>query len=140
MKREIIVKEKCPSCDGTGVFVGMAERDGIGVMCSKCDGTGCHEFTHIYEEFTERQKRKGIKHIIETNPGICVGKGNGLKFEDFGGMSCSDWLETGVFPKKSEMRNYTCPAWWYQCANYSLKPEWDRCIGIGSFLCSHRGF
>jgi hypothetical protein len=31
------------------------------------------------------------------------------------------------------MRNYTCPAWWYQSADYTKKPEWEECIACGSF-------
>ena len=43
------------------------------------------------------------------------------------------------FPSGSEMRQFTCPAWWYQAADYEKKPQWD-CCGIGGGLfwdCEH---
>lgn len=132
MKKIFEVKEKCPSCKGTGIYVGMAEKNGAGVVCHTCKGTGCHKFIHTYEDFVFREQRKGIKHVYETNPGIGVGNAHGFKFEDFGGMPYEDWLAGKSFPDGSEMRKFTCPAWWYQSANYDLKPTWKEC-GWGSF-------
>lgn len=133
MKKTFKVKEKCQSCNGTGIYNGMGERDGFGVVCHNCKGTGCHEFEHTYEEFTKREDAKGIKHVIKTNPGICVGTGNDYKFTDFGGMSYKDWNDGKSFPKGSEMRQFTCPAWWYQSTDYKLKPDWDICTFGGTF-------
>lgn len=122
--------EECSACKGTGVFQGMAERDGFAVVCHKCGGTGKSHFIHEYQEFTGRKEREGITNILQTNPGIMVGKGVGL---EFGGISYEQWKIDGKFPKGSEMRNFTCPAWWYQSADYKKKPKWDRCIICGSF-------
>lgn len=138
MKKTFKVKEECQSCNGTGKYKGLAERDGFGVVCHTCNGTGCHVFEHTYEDFTERKLSKGVKHVIQTNPGIMVGTGNGYKFTDFGGMSYKDWSDGKPFPQGSEMRQFTCPAWWYQCADYKLKPNWDICLRLGSFYnCNH---
>jgi len=137
MKKEFKIKEKCPACKGTGIYIGMGERDGIGIVCYKCEGTGCFEFVHEYEDFEKRAKSKAI-HVLQTNPGISVGVGNGYKLTDFGGMSYNDWVKGKPFPKGSEMRMSVCPAWWYQSVNYKLKPNWDDCIGLGSFSsCRH---
>jgi len=39
---------------------------------------------------------------------------------------------------RRKMRNYTCPAWWYQIADYKRKPDWDECLILGSFSsCAH---
>ena len=133
MKKTFKVKEECQSCNGTGVYKGMAERDGFGVVCYTCKGTGCHVFEHTYEDFTERKPASGVKHVIQTNPGIVVGTGNSYKFTDFGGISYKDWNEGIPFPQGSEMRQFTCPAWWYQCTDYKLKPDWDSCLRFGSF-------
>jgi len=31
---------ECSACKGTGLYVGMAEREGAAVVCSRCKGTG----------------------------------------------------------------------------------------------------
>jgi len=33
----------------------------------------------------------------------------------------------------SENRLFTCPAWWYQSADYEKKPRWKECLVCGSF-------
>jgi len=118
--------EKCTTCKGTGIYVGMAERDGYGVVCNRCNGTGMVHFIHMGEEFSGRIKREDVKRIVKKNPGIALG-GDDL---DFGGMNYDKWFEGCNFPKKSEMRNFVCPAWWY--ANGNLMPKWDEC-GRGRF-------
>lgn len=130
--------EECSSCKGTGLYAGMAEKDGFAVVCHTCNGTGKHHFKHTYNEFTGRKEKQGIKRVLETNPGICVGigtteEGEILTIESFGGIPYKEWAAGLSFPKGSEMRKYVCPAWWYQCANYKQKPEWKDCIGMGSF-------
>lgn len=37
MTRTIIIE--CQACKGTGLYKGMAERDGAAVVCSHCHGT-----------------------------------------------------------------------------------------------------
>ncbi len=125
--------EKCPSCSGTGLYVGIAERDGAAVVCHTCRGTGKHHFIHKYDEFVSRIESKNVKRVYESNPGICIGEGDTCKLEDFGGMPYDDWINNKKFPNKSEMRKYTCPAWWYQRVDYKKKPNWDICIGCGTF-------
>lgn len=120
--------EQCSPCKGTGVYQGMGERDGYAVVCHICKGTGKHHFIHEYEEFTGRKEAAGITKIIESNPGICVG-GDTL---DFGGISYSQWKTDGIFPSGSEMRQYVCPCWWYQSADYKKKPKWVEC-DLGAF-------
>jgi len=130
--------EKCKSCEGTGLYVGMGERNGSAVVCHACKGTGCFKFRHEYDEFTERKDKKGVVRVFATNPGICIGTGNGHRLEDFGGMTFNDWKAGKKFVAGTENRNYTCPCWWYQSANYELKPDWSRCNIDGSFSsCRH---
>ena len=132
MKIELI--EKCQSCKGTGLYKGMAERDGYAVVCHRCKGTGKVYFSHEYEEFTNRQPSVNIHTVLKTNPGIMVG---GADFK-FGGMSYDEWAGGKPFPDGSEMREFTCPAWWYQSADYDKKPEWRGCLVCGSFSsCRH---
>lgn len=127
---KIELEEQCSRCHGTGLYVGMAEKDGFAVVCYQCKGTGKYKFVHVYEEFTGRKDREGIETVIECNPGIVVGKKDGL---DFGGIPYEQWKQHGLFPPKSEMRQYTCPAWWYQNTNYKLKPNWKECLLGGTF-------
>jgi hypothetical protein len=140
--KEFTVYEKCPACKGTGIYVGMAERDGMGVVCYQCKGTGCFHFTHTYEEFVVREKRTGVKQVLEVNPGIAVGTGNGsYKLSDFGGMPYSDWLLGKPFTVGMEMRKFTCPVQWYQTANYKKKPEWEECYSLlGSYISKCKNF
>jgi len=142
MKRTIDVVEQCKSCEGTGLYIGMGERDGAAVVCNQCKGTGRFEYKHEYEEFTERRTRVGVSRVYETNPGIGIGTGNGHTLEEFGGMPVKDWEEGQPFRPGMENRKYTCPAWWYQKANYKLKPEWDKCGCGGMYTfsrCRHFG-
>ena len=128
MIKRFEVKEKCQSCDGTGLYVGMAERDGAAVVCHTCRGTGCHTFMHEYGDFDKRIERWDVSRVFEINPGICI---NGSI--TFGGMLYKDWKRGKKFKPGMENRLYTCPAWWYQSADYSKKPDWKECEVCGLF-------
>lgn len=124
---------KCKACKGTGLYVGFAEKDGAAVVCHDCDGTGKYHFRYEYEEFTRKVPANNVKWVFQTNPGIGVGEGEGFKFSDFGGMSYEDWKSGKKFTDDMAMKNYTCPAWWYQSVDYDRKPHWKECICSGSF-------
>ena len=132
MKHIVEFDEKCKSCKGTGLYVGIGERDGSAVVCHECDGTGKSHFKREYEDFDARAKRKDIERVYEANPGIGIGNGNGHYLEEFGGMPYKDWLNGKPFLPKSEMRKFVCPAWWYQSVDYKKKPNWKECE-YGSF-------
>lgn len=138
MHHNLEFDKKCTSCNGTGIYVGFAEKDGFGVECHSCKGTGCQHIIYEYDDFEGKKKRNDIKIVVKTNPGIGLGINERLTYESFGGMNYNDWFNGQPFPKQSEMRKFSCPAWWYQCADYNKKPNWDECIGCGSFSnCSH---
>jgi len=122
--------EECPDCKSTGLYVGIAEKSGAAAICHTCKGTGKHHFKHTYEKFVERKNKSGITRVFQVNPGICIG---GKNLEQFGGMSYKDWKAGNPFPPGSEMRAFTCPAWWYQSADCDKKPDWKDCVGVGSF-------
>jgi len=110
------------------------------VVCHTCKGTGCERIVVDYEPFAGRLAPEGVFRVFEANPGIVIGRGpHGIyKLVDFGGQPVIDWLNGTPFPPKSENRAFTCPAWWYQSADYNKKPKWDECIGCGSFTnCAH---
>lgn len=129
---------ECKQCKGTGLYVGMAERDGAAVVCHGCQGTGKAHNIIEYDDFDGRKEREAVRRVYEVNPGICVGEGGGYKLEDFGGVPYADWLKGGGFPEGSEMRAFTCPAWWYQSADYAQKPEWGECYCVGRFAACSR--
>ena len=130
--------EQCKSCAGSGLYVGFAERDGAAVVCHTCHGTGKHHVKIEYDDFQGRQLRDDVERVYETNPGICLGKGNGHKLSDFGGMPYDSWLMNLPSGVGRENRKYTCPAWWYQSANYKMKPKWEECVVNGAFSgCAH---
>jgi hypothetical protein len=134
--------EICKNCKGTGIYVGMAESSGAGVVCSTCKGTGCHQWTYTYEDFEKKKERTDIKRVYQVNPGIKVGEGKNpdgkeLSLKDFGGMPYEDWFAGKHFPLGSENRKYTCPAWWYQSSDYEKKPDWKDCIIVGIFSGCH---
>lgn len=130
--------EECDACSGTGLYVGMAERDGFAVVCSKCRGTGRVKCSALL--FTGRKDRLDVRveRVLEVNPGICVGRVPGGGMDSFGGIGIEAWKAGRGFPRGSEMREHVCPAWWFQCANYRLKPEYPGCIHAGIFSkCIH---
>jgi hypothetical protein len=132
--------QTCPCCTGTGLFVGMAERDGAAVVCHDCNGTGCQHTKIGYDTFEGRRDRPGVRRVWAVNPGICIGTNLGqYHLDDFGGMLYRDWAAGQPFPPGSEMRKFTCPAWWYQSADYTRKPDWPECkLGRFSDCSSYR--
>jgi hypothetical protein len=137
MTKEVIEwVSECDSCKGTGIYVGFAERDGIGVVCNRCKGSGRVENRVKYNTFVSRNKRTDVKQVLQTNPGLLCGKLNDLT--EFGGMPYADWMLGNPFKSGMEMRRFTCPSWWYQSVDYNRKPDWKECLILGSFSsCRH---
>jgi len=63
---------KCTACKGTGVYAGMAERDGAGVVCRVCKGTGCSHFTYEYELFNGIVPRNDISRVYLSGYGYVI--------------------------------------------------------------------
>ena len=127
MKKVFEVKEKCRACNGTGLYYGMGEGGGIAVVCHDCKGTGEFHFRHEYEDFAGRIKREDIIQVAQTNPGYKLGAVNG-SIAWVGGMPYEEWLNNKPFAEGMEMREITCPCWWYQCTDYDRKPDWNECL------------
>jgi hypothetical protein len=124
--------QRCESCDGTGVFVGMAERDGFAVQCRTCKGEGHYEVRIEYDDFEKLERREGVKRVILWNPGIILA---GKDLDAYGGLSYDDWLNGKEFGPGTEMRRYTCPAWFMQRGTI-----WDKCtdtLGRAYSQCPH---
>ncbi len=54
MSKSIDLDIVCQACDGTGLYVGMAERDGAAVVCSRCTGSGKYAYHFEYTPFEQR--------------------------------------------------------------------------------------
>ena len=121
--------EQCQECKGTGVFVGMAERDGVGVVCYRCKGRGNRHIHIEYEPFTVRRERADVAWVIAQNPGIVVGAGGGYVYRDFGGMPYADWVDDKPFPPQSEMRRFVCPRRWFG-QGHALYPTYEKCPNV----------
>jgi hypothetical protein len=136
---ELEFEAECESCGSSGLFVGMAEHDGAAVVCHTCEGTGKHIIKVSYDDFEGRKPpEKPIERVFEVNPGIGIGKKlPKFDLDHFGGMPFADWNEGKPFPEHSEMRAFTCPAWWYQSADYKKKPDWKECTWGAFSSCKH---
>lgn len=64
----------CKQCDGTGVYVGFAEKEGSAVVCYCCKGTGAVEFT-APPSFNGRKRRDGVKTVSFKNQGVVLAPG-----------------------------------------------------------------
>ena len=128
--------EQCKSCKGTGLYVGTDEREGAAVVCWTCKGTGRFEGHIEYEEFTGRVKaEKSVSRVYKTGVGLVL-----APQVTSGGVPLQEWEQDSdsVNRRGTEVRSHTCPAWWYQAADYDRKPNWNECLLVGQFSnCLH---
>ena len=91
------IKIKCTYCNGTGLYAGMAERDGAAVICSKCKGTGCVVF--CYTPFMGREKREDVTRVYKKGTNYTLSpkkidfKGIGIVDLTKEGVSYEEWLD-----------------------------------------------
>lgn len=104
---------ECPSCNGTGLYKGMAERDKCAVVCHNCKGSGKTEYS--YNDFTGRKVREDIDRVFEDSCGYVHSSKNVtceddkiIKFEE-GGCTYKEWLN-GAEPKP--VKDLYCPYIW----------------------------
>jgi hypothetical protein len=129
-----LIETECADCSGTGLYVGMAEKGGVAVVCARCKGTGNRILT--YTPFTQKHRRDDVSTVVELNPGFFISTKS-----EIGGISYEDWWTGKGFPPGSEMRKYTCPRWWFQCTDYDKIPKWSECdIGLGRSFSSCKHF
>lgn len=130
MKKEINLKIECKSCGGTGIYVGMGERDGASVICHTCNGTGCQDYYFTYTEFKERKKTDKVKRVFLDGYGyvLCthpITLDNGV-FVDFSkeGVSYDEFVN-GKMPK--HIKQMACPMRADQSACHDIKGFVDKC-------------
>lgn len=104
------IQIECPSCKGTGLYKGYAEKDDCAVICANCAGKGFINYS--YNEFHGLKKREGIKRIFASSCGyihsaydVISKDGNTINFEKYG-CTYEEWLN-GAEPKPVE--DLYCP-------------------------------
>ena len=130
---EIKMDIVCPSCDGTGVYVGLGERDGASVVCSYCKGTGKYEYTYHYEKFTKRKVKEGVKRVYKSSYGYVIAPKE-LDFKEHGridmskeGVSYEEFLN-GDMPDHVE--SLGCPMIASQGDCHKVKGFIDECNNL----------
>lgn len=107
------IKVKCKSCNGSGLYKGMAENEQCAVVCNDCRGSGWHWFE--YDEFAERTKRNDVQRVFKGTYGF-VHSHRDVVDEDFkliefskGGCTYEEWI-AGAEPKP--VKELYCPYLW----------------------------
>jgi hypothetical protein len=110
--KTIKIKIECPSCNGTGLYQGMAESKDVAVVCRKCNGTGAYNYEYHYNDFKGRKKRKDIKRVYLSGSRYKLGLGV-IDFDGIGkvdmdkeGVSYKEFLD-GEIPKP--IKQLECP-------------------------------
>lgn len=65
------VQAECEACDATGIYRGMAESEGVGVICLVCKGTGAVKIE--YTPFTARKRRKDVRQVYRSAGNFIAG-------------------------------------------------------------------
>jgi len=132
---------ECKSCNGTGVYVGMSERNGAAVICHTCNGTGRQHYVFEYEEFTGRKIRDGVTRVYKQSYGFIIAPKK-TKFAGIGtvdmaakGVSYDDFLR-GEMPE--HVKQLACPMLADQAACHGIPGFVDDCERLhgGSLLGS----
>jgi hypothetical protein len=127
------VETECDSCDGTGIYRGMAEGDGVGVVCRKCNGTGKHIFKHHYTEFTGKKRRKDVERVylpsrFKLGLGVIDFKDIGEIDMDKQGVSYDEFCK-GERP--TYIKEIECPMMADQGACHKVEGFVDECNNLG---------
>ena len=129
----IEIDQQCGSCSGTGVYKGFSEKDGAGVVCNTCDGTGRKLFKHFYKVFEGRKIRDDVDRVYRrTNYVLGTGKivfNKGTRDEveidmDKEGVSYLEFLQ-GKMPNYIE--KLQCPMLADQGACHDIQGFVERC-------------
>lgn len=116
------VECECAECKGTGLYVGLAERDGAAVVCYRCNGTGKAKFEYQWREFAEKKRKLNVVQVWRTGAGIVLAPGVCQ-----GGVPYERWLTDpeSVDAIGAENRTNCCPRMWAQSAGTKIQPDYD---------------
>ncbi|HME71144.1 MAG TPA: hypothetical protein VKM54_14915 [Myxococcota bacterium] len=74
MSQTLKIEVECESCDGTGLYRGMAEPPGVAVICLNCRGSGCAKL--VFKSFYGLKKRRDVK-TVQRSRGSTLASGIG---------------------------------------------------------------
>ena len=127
--------QECDVCEGTGLYVGLAEKNGAAVVCNDCEGSGRQHIKREYQEFKGQKHREDITRVFATTAGIVI-----APEITQGGVPYEVWKHDPQSVKRpgAELREFSCPAHWAQCVG-TKRPEWKECVTWGQsfFKCEH---
>ena len=75
---------QCPTCEGTGIYRGIAEPDGVGKVCRDCKGTA--KQIRKFVPFTGRIVRNDVTHVVAADEGVLhtpYTEQGSISYEDF---------------------------------------------------------
>ena len=128
--KQIDMVIECSSCKGSGVYVGMAEKDGAAVICHNCKGTGAFHYVFNYNDFTGRKSRADVKRVYLQSYGYVIAPKE-IDFKGIGkidmaneGVSYNDFLN-GAMP--GHIEKLACPMLADQGACHDIKGFTDEC-------------
>ena len=103
------ITAQCSECEGAGLKIGWAEKDGAAVVCRQCHGAGSRQITYI--PFAGRQNNPQAIRVWKINPGYRISP----EHTD-GGIPVADWLQNPdlVHQPEAAMQVHICPAMWYR--------------------------
>lgn len=149
--KKIEMEIQCKSCGGTGVYVGIAEREGAAVVCRSCNGTGKYQYKFEYEEFTGRKEKEGVTRVYKSNFGYMIAPKK-INFHPLGEIDLSregvgyDAFLAGEMP--GHIKSLVCPMLADQGTCHSIRgfvDECDKLDGQGTLIgrplssCANQG-
>lgn len=132
------IEIECNSCGGTGLYTGIAERDGACVVCHVCNGSG--KTKYLYNEFTGRKEHPTCKRVYKNGMGYVISSkdviaedGKVLPFSKEG-VSYEEW-KNGKTP--NDMEFLACPMIADQGECHKIEGFTDRCNSLNGGWVSH---
>lgn len=129
---KVKINIECTSCGATGIYNGMGEGQGTGVVCHTCKGTG--KDTFIYTPFTKQKTRDDIERVYLNGYGYKLGRGE-VKFDggpvidmEKEGISYREFLQ-GKMP--GHIKELACPMLADQGACHNIDGFVDKCHHLG---------
>lgn len=106
----------CADCKGTGLYDGMAERDGVAVVCTQCTGSGRYAYHFEYQPFTERQPAPSAITRVHVGRGYILSEQHP---ECDGGVPVTEYVPGMTVPADEKLY---CP-YLYTHQEWCAKPE-----------------
>jgi hypothetical protein len=132
MENKLEIIAECETCNGTGLYIGLAERNGLAVVCNHCNGEGYRKIEYKWKTFKEKKIIPNIKKVIKKNSGFVL-----TPELTSGGLKYVDWLAGNEFKKGTETREFVCPKWWDQSISEKLIQMECALPGTSFKACKH---